>query len=154
MISSLHKYATFIGRALESYLDNTKIFKILNPPKFWDLEGGYIVVWHKNIRLGWNKTRNRVEAPRMYEYGRSKYKHTSSLENLPKRRNWGRGTVLSWYKKAGRVARNSYGRTRCITPDQYDKSVPGNVAGTIFQTSKLAQYKLSNTVVEFAVLYV
>ena len=35
-----------------------------------------------------------------------------------------------------------------------DKSVPGNVAGTIFQTSKLAQYKLSNTVVEFAVLYV
>jgi hypothetical protein len=25
-------------------LGNTKIFKILNPPKFWDLEGGYIVV--------------------------------------------------------------------------------------------------------------
>ena len=35
-----------------------------------------------------------------------------------------------------------------------DKSVPGNVAGTIFQTSTLAQYKLSNTVVEFAVQYV
>ena len=59
----------------------------------------------------------------------------------------GRYKFIIHHKKGGRAVRNAYGHTRRTTLNKHCKGILLNqveaMAGIIFQTSELAQYKLA-----------